>query len=63
MTTKAAFQFLKPLLGQFTPEEKEELCRMIANNSEKVPKKRKGRYDHIPSVADYKRMLINTYFK
>jgi hypothetical protein len=63
MTTKAAYEFLKPLLAQYTPEEKDDLCRMISEQNKPKPKKRKSIYDHIPTVAEYKRKLINTYFK
>ena len=62
MTTKAAYEFLKPLLAQYSPEEKEALCRLILEQNN-PRKKRRSKYDSIPTVAEYKRKLINGYFR
>lgn len=59
MTVETAYNFLKPSLEQLTPEEKEELCRLISGDPKPV---KVIRDDDVHSVVYYKKKLLKTVF-
>lgn len=60
MTVETAYQFLKPSLEQLTPEEKEELRRLIGGQDLKPKKKKK---DPVMSKDQMKIRLLKNHLK
>lgn len=63
MNPNTAYQFLKPSLEKLTPEQKEELCRLINGEPKTKKAKPSKKADPIMSKAKMKKLLLKSHFK
>lgn len=63
MKPKELYQFMKPSLDEFSHKELQELASLISRDLPRAKaKKRKGKYDDLPSVEEFYRQLKETTF-
>ncbi len=63
LTAETAYQFLKPSLEELTPDQKEELCRLINGEPETKKVKKSKVSDPVMSKAKMKKALMKSHFK